>query len=148
MAHPPEEQPKIVARWIFNLSRRPMICFASSCGVTLVCASGGALVREKPGMSKVRTWWGPLVERRWATVRRVSQSPSPEGMRTMYSLADSVEVPLLLGWKASMCQEMPSGVWMRCGAIVDTRVERMKVAVKKKSDKSSEIYRYIYIYIV
>ena len=51
----------------------------------------------------------------------------------MYSLADSVEVLLLLGWNVSMYQEMPSGVSIRCGGIVDTIMGGVQVLVKEKS---------------
>ncbi len=63
---------------------------------------------------------------------RLSQSPSPEGMRTMCSVADSVEVELLLGENVSMCQEMPSGVSMRCCGIVDTAVGYVRICVKEE----------------
>ena len=48
----------------------------------------------------------------------------------MYSLADSVEVSLLSGWNVSMYQEMPSGVSIRCGGIVDTIMGGVQVLVK------------------
>ena len=38
----------------------------------------------------------------------------------------------MLGWKVSMYQEMPSGVSIRCGGIVDTIMGGVQVLVKEK----------------
>ena len=50
----------------------------------------------------------------------------------MCSVANSVEVELLLGGNVSMCQEMPSGVSMRWGGIVDTTAGSVRVLVKEE----------------
>ena len=40
---------------------------------------------------------------------------------------------MLLGWKVSMCQEMPSEVFVRCDGIVDVIMRRAQVVVKEES---------------
>lgn len=95
---PPELQPKNVAVGIESASMSPMIWVATLAGLRSFRASGGQVVWENPGMSKVVIL--KEEERRLERMVNEAWSPSPEGMRTT-----SAPWPC---W--ATCQVMPSGV--------------------------------------